>query len=75
MTDPVFGEGTEILLTQTDGSTVSLELYNDLPFLLIRKELHNSSTAMTDFQKLFPSHSYLISANRPTNFARWARRD
>jgi len=52
--DPVFGEGTEIVLTQADGSTVSLELYQELPFLLITKELHNSAGVMVDFQKYVP---------------------
>jgi hypothetical protein len=54
VTDPVFNRGMEIAVTQTDGSTIFFELYNQLPFLLVREDLHNSSSVMTDFQKLDP---------------------
>ncbi len=52
--DSVFGRGERILLTQTNGSTVSLELYDRLPFALIRTDLHNSGKVETDFQKVAP---------------------
>jgi len=52
--DAVFGEGRKIVVTQTDGSTASLELYGHLPFVLVRKELHNDGGAETDFQKFVP---------------------
>src|ERR1039457_6236853 len=47
--DAVFGEGRKIVVTQTDGSTASLELYDRLPFVLVRKELHNNGEVTTDF--------------------------
>ena len=52
--DAVFGEGRKIVVTQTDGSTTCLELYDRLPFVLVRKQLHNSGAAMTDLQKFVP---------------------
>jgi hypothetical protein len=52
--DDVFGGGEKIIVTQTDGSAASLELYNGLPFMLVRKELHNNGNAITDFQKYVP---------------------
>jgi hypothetical protein len=52
--DPVFGEGEKIVVTQTDGSVASLELYRRLPFLLVRKELHNNGHTTTDLQKVVP---------------------
>jgi hypothetical protein len=53
-TDPIFGAGSKITITQTDGSTASLELYQGVPFLLVRKELKNSGEATTDIQRLAP---------------------
>jgi hypothetical protein len=50
--DSVFGNGSKIVVLQTDGSTVSLELYAGLPFMLVRKELRNAGTGMADFQKI-----------------------
>jgi hypothetical protein len=52
--DPIFGEGEKILVAQTDGSAASLELYQGLPFLLVRKELHNNGDVTTDLQKVVP---------------------
>lgn len=53
--DPVFGAGRKIIITQTDGSTASLELYQGLPFVLVRKRLHHSGEAPTDIQRLAPA--------------------
>src|SRR6266404_1966160 len=53
--DAVFDNGRRILVTQNDGSTFSLELYDSLPFLLVRTELHNGRKAMADFQKVVPA--------------------
>lgn len=41
-TDPVFGTGRKIVVTQAEGRTASLELYQGLPFLLARKEIVNN---------------------------------
>jgi hypothetical protein len=62
--DPVFGDGKRILVTQVDGSTVSLELFENLSFALIRKELHNGGTTMTDFQKVAPV-TFVLDAGKP----------
>jgi hypothetical protein len=42
--DPVFGAGRGIRVRMGDGSTASMELYPDLPFLLIRGARHNGGT-------------------------------
>jgi hypothetical protein len=63
-TDAVFGRGREIAVTQTDGSTVSFELYDRLPFVLVRKDLHNGGTNMTDFQKLVPI-TFTLDLDKP----------
>ena len=53
-TDAVFGDGQKITVTQTDGSVASLELYQGLPFVLLRKELKNSGEETTDIQRVAP---------------------
>ncbi len=50
--DPVFGKGSRIVVSQANGSIVNLELYNHLPFLLVRRELRNNCAAVTDYHKL-----------------------
>jgi hypothetical protein len=64
--DIIFGKGKKISITQFDGSTVFLELYDNLPFLLIRKNQHNNGTAMTDFKKVVPVR-FLLDLNRPVD--------
>ena len=39
--DDVFGSGKRIVVKRTDGGIFPLELYEDMPFVLIRGELHN----------------------------------
>ena len=53
-TDPVFGQGQKIVAASADGGGVSLELYNKLPFLLVRKTLANGGAAATDLQRVVP---------------------
>lgn len=62
--DAVFGKGRRIQVTQTDGSVFSLELYQGFPFLLLRSEIHNGGTAMTDFQKLVPA-TFTLDLGKP----------
>lgn len=63
-TDPVFGTGRKIVISQTDGSTASLEVYHGLPFVLVRKELKNSGEATTDIQRLAPA-SFNLDLGKP----------
>jgi len=64
--DPVFGSGQKIVVTQVDGSDVSLELYGRLPFVLIRKEAHNGSTTMLDLQKIVPA-AFTLDLDKPAS--------
>jgi hypothetical protein len=64
--DFILGKGKRINITQSDGSTVSLELYDNLPFLLIRKKQHNSGRAMADCRKVVPV-TFLLDLGRPAN--------
>lgn len=63
-TDTVFGSGRKIVITQADGSIVSLELYQGLPFVLVRKDLKNSGEITTDIQRLAPA-SFSLNLGRP----------
>ena len=53
--DAVFGSGKGIVITQADGSIVSLELYPDLPFVLVRGIRHNPGKATLDVSKVAPA--------------------
>ncbi len=53
--DKVFGRGRGIMLVQADGSTVSLELYPDLPFMLVRTTRHNQSQETIDLAQATPA--------------------
>jgi hypothetical protein len=53
--DPVFKSGKRILLKRAGGGAVSLELYNDLPFLLVRGELRNDGLAVSEVTSLTPA--------------------
>lgn len=52
--DPVFGWGRKIVIVQKSGDVASLELYKRLPFVLVRKTLHNASGEASDIRKLVP---------------------
>ncbi len=66
--DPVFGKGRRILVPQVDGAT-SLELYRDLPFLFIRKQLTNDGAAATDLQRVVPA-TFSLDLGRPADALR-----
>jgi hypothetical protein len=53
--DPVFRSGKRILVQRADGGVASLELYKDLPFILVRGELRNSGTSPTEVSGLSPA--------------------
>jgi len=67
--DPVFGSGRKIVISQADGSTASLELYEGLPFLLVRKDLKNSGEVATDIQRLAPV-SCVLDLDQPATTLR-----
>jgi hypothetical protein len=53
--DTVFGKGRQILVVYSDGSRSALELYPDLPFLLIKTELHNPGSAGIEISSIIPA--------------------
>jgi hypothetical protein len=53
--DPVFKSGKRIVVQRAGGGSVSLELYRDLPFVLVRGELHNDSPAASEVTSLTPA--------------------
>lgn len=63
--DRTFGRGHQISIHYTDGSKSSLELYRDLPFLLIRTEQHNATTAEIDTARVVPIQ-FQVDLGRPT---------
>jgi Melibiase/Alpha galactosidase C-terminal beta sandwich domain len=52
--DAVFGKGHQVLITYADGAVSRLELYPELPFLLVKTDLHNSANAETDVEHVAP---------------------
>jgi len=53
-TDAVFGSGRQIRITYADGAVSMLELYPNLPFLLIKTQVHNSGSAESDSESIIP---------------------
>ncbi len=53
--DAVFGAGKRVVVRRVSGGTISLELYRDLPFLLLRGELHNPGPGLVDFTHVSPA--------------------
>jgi hypothetical protein len=62
--DPIFGAGHRIVVTQADGSSSALELYQDLPFVLVRSERHNPGAATLDLPKPVPA-TFTIDLGKP----------
>jgi len=60
----VFGRGKGIVLTQTDGSSAALELYPDLPFVLVRGLRHNSGKETVDWPKVTPT-TFTLNLGKP----------
>jgi hypothetical protein len=63
--DPTFGPGKRIMVTRDDGSSNSLEVYRNLPFVLIRSQLHNNSKETIDVSKVVPATFTLDLGKRP----------
>jgi len=53
--DARFGRGQRILVHLADGGENSLELYHQLPFLLVRGIRHNGGTTLLDLHKAVPA--------------------
>ena len=53
--DPVFKSGKRIVLKRAGGGAISIELYKDLPFLLVRGELRNEGPAVAEVTSLSPA--------------------
>ena len=64
--DKVFGRGRGIVLLQADGSIVSLELYPDLPFMLVRTTRHNQSQENMDLAQ-GPPVTFTLDLGQPAN--------
>jgi len=64
--DDVFGSGKGILVSQADGNTMSLELYPQLPFLLIRGTRHNPGREILDLAKVVPA-TFTLDLGRPAS--------
>ena len=62
--DPIFGAGNGIVLTQPDGGTTSLELYPELPFMLLRGIRHNQAREVMDLAKVIPA-TFLLDLGKP----------
>lgn len=58
--------GARIIVTQTDGSVVTLELRGDAPFLFVGKELHNATKDMADIASVTPV-SFTLELDQPAN--------
>jgi hypothetical protein len=64
--DAVFGSGQRIALKRSDGSVVALELYQDLPFVLVCDELRNGSESELDVTSVVPA-SFTLDLGKPAN--------
>ena len=62
--DPVFGEGRQIVVTAADGSRASLEVYKNLPFVLIRGARHNPGTNAITVAKWAPA-TFTLDLGQP----------
>lgn len=64
--DPLYGKGESIRITLADGGITSLELYQKLPFLLVRSSRTNQTTAEIDLQKIVPV-TFAIDLGQPAS--------
>lgn len=65
-TDPVFGEGRQLLVTLTDGSTSALELYPQLRFVLVRTNRNNPTASEIDLQQVVPA-TFTLNLAKPAS--------
>ncbi len=64
--DAVFGAGERILILETGGAYASLELYKDLPFLLVRGQIRNSGSRREDISHFTPA-VFDLSLKKPVS--------
>ncbi len=62
----VFGHGHGIRLTQADGSTASLELYPNLPFVLVCSTRHNQNRELIDLAREIPA-TFTLDLGKPAS--------
>jgi hypothetical protein len=63
--DSVFGAGRRIVI-RTDRGIRSLELYEDMPFLLVRGELHNGGKEAVDVSQVVPA-TFTLDLGKPAS--------
>lgn len=66
VTDPVFGAGRRIVIARTSGGETALEIYPDLPFVLVREAIKNTAAAETDINHVIPA-SFTLDLGKPAN--------
>ncbi len=64
--DPIFGRGRRIVAALAEGGENSLELYRDLPFLLVRGVRHNGGREYVDLKKSVPA-TFAIDLGQPAD--------
>ncbi len=62
--DAIFGKGRQIRVTYEDSSVSALELYSDLPFVLVRTGLHNAGTTTIDLEHAVPVQ-FMVDLEKP----------
>lgn len=65
-TDSVFGGGRRIVVTLVDDGENSLELYPDLPFVLVRSTRHNGGKDVLDLNKTVPA-TFTLDLGKPAS--------
>ncbi|MEJ2903461.1 hypothetical protein [Pedobacter panaciterrae] len=63
---PVFGKGSALIFSTTDGGTISFTLYPLQPFLFVEQTVKNSGKDVVDIQKLNPV-SFSVDLNKPAS--------
>ncbi len=62
--DAVFGKGERIVVSLADGGENSLELYPNLPFVLVRGTRHNGGKSLFDLTQSVPA-TFTIDLKKP----------
>ncbi len=64
VTDLVFGPGHALHLTRTDGGVASLEIYQDLPFIVVRQTVKNAGDEPLDIRHSVPA-TFRVDLGQP----------
>ncbi len=62
----VFGHGHGIMLTQTDGSKATLELYPNLPFVLVNSTRHNQGSQKMEVARVIAA-TFTLDLGKPAS--------